>query len=233
MELRNIDIVSANCICPNDAVLAIKQCCKYFEFGRKILFTNSNVQEDGVETIKIKKLSTVDEYNDFILSLGEYVNNEYVLVVQDDGYIINPKLWTDEFFQYDYIGAPWPTEETWIDCQLERSRPFMRNVFPKNRVGNGGFSLRSKRFLEYSLQFESCDGFGEDTFLCVTNYEKAIESKIKFAEFELASRFSYENPCIEFGTPWNSRTSLDIKNHFGFHGKNFINTSELLSLKHK
>ena len=37
------------------------------------------------------------------------------------------------FFDYDYIGAPWP------------------NNFV-NRVGNGGFSLRSKKFLELTAK---------------------------------------------------------------------------------
>ena len=44
------------------------------------------------------------------MTLKEYINSEHVLVIQDDGHIVNPDIWDDNFLDYDYIGAPWPTE---------------------------------------------------------------------------------------------------------------------------
>ena len=68
----------------------------------------------------------------------------------------------------------------------------------KNRVGNGGFSLRSKEFLNYSSKFNDCLSYAEDVFLCLVNYEEAINNKIKFAPFEIALKFSYEVPLGGF-----------------------------------
>lgn len=231
--LKQVDIISANCVNPMESIYAIRLCKKNFEFGRSVLFTDKNISVPDIETIKINKLTSVDAYNDFILGLRNYVNNDFTLIVQDDGYIVNSSLWTDEFLQYDYVGAPWPLEKEWISSQTEKQRPYMLSNLPKNRVGNGGFSLRSRKFLDFSLQFKSCEGLGEDTFLSVRNYDDAIGYGIKFAPFDLAVRFSYENPCIDFGTPWNSRIKFDKKKHFGFHGRNFVNKNMLLALKYK
>ncbi len=73
--------------------------------------------------------STWVEYNallkKYILyeKLGDY---EYMLIVQTDAYVFSNDL--NEFFQYDYVGAPWLKDP-------------INNI--KGRVGNGGFSLRN------------------------------------------------------------------------------------------
>ena len=49
-----------------------------------------------------------------------------------------------DFLKWDYIGAPWPLSyEAFVD-------PFGRHI----RVGNGGFSLRSRKFLEVPTKVE-------------------------------------------------------------------------------
>ena len=120
-----------------------------------------------------------------------------------------------------------------LPLQHKDQQDYIKKNFHKNRVGNGGFCIRSRKFLEFSTQFDSCNGLGEDTFLCTRKYEEAIEYGIKFAPLELAAKFSYENPCIEFGTSWNQPTSFNKSNHFGWHGSNFTNTNELMRLKYQ
>jgi hypothetical protein len=230
-NFANIDILSVNCVNPQQSIQALKYCSKFFKFKDIILFTDSPISDPDITIKTIPKLDW-HSYNDFILKLGDYTDADYVLVIQDDGHIVNPDMWTDEFLNYDYIGAPWPAEESWISLQMAHQQEYMRKVFPKNRVGNGGFSLRSKKFLEFSAQYMTCDNLGEDSFLCTRVYDEAIEYGIKFAPLKLATQFSYENPCIENGTPWDSKISFDKTKHFGWHGKNFINTHELLSLKY-
>jgi hypothetical protein len=231
-DLKQVDIICANSVNPNEGALAIQHCQKFFNFGKSILFTDIDGEAEGIEVVNISKMSSVGDYNDFMLGIGKYLDNDYVLVVQDDGHIINPELWDDEFLNYDYIGAPWPLESKWIDGFRDEISERMWRVLPKNRVGNGGFSLRSKKYLEFSSKFSSCEGWGEDEFLCQIHYEKAIDFGIKFAPFELALKFSYENALQEMGTPWGSYVSLDRSKHFGWHGKNFANTHELMSIKH-
>ncbi len=234
INLPNIDIITVNSTNPIAGLAAIKHCQKFFNFGRSIIFTHEDLNDNFVELIKISKIESINGYNDLLLNLNRYSSNDFVLVVQDDGFIINPALWTDEFLQYDYIGAPWPSEKdsAWIELQTPCMRPYMYKNLAQNRVGNGGFSLRSKKYLEYSAQFPSCDGFGEDAFLNILNYDKAIEFGIKFAPFELAMKFSYENPFYpgnEIRNP--SGDCFQSVNHFGFHGHNFHNSQQLINSK--
>ena len=60
--------------------------------------------------------------------LPNIIKTEFMLGIHDDGFVINPNLWTDQFLKYDYIGAPW-----------SHTIPYYGQ---KYRVGNGGFSLR-------------------------------------------------------------------------------------------
>lgn len=231
-KLQNIDLISINCVTAHQSAAAINYCQKFFEFGKSILVTDKDIDVYDIELHIVEKLRSLNDYSDYVLKLIDHTNNDYVMIIQDDGHPLNPELWDDEYLKYDYIGAPWPNEDSWINLQLKDQQPYIRENFPKNRVGNGGFSLRSRKFLEFSAQYDSCEGLGEDTFLCTRKYNEAIEYGIKFAPFELAAKFSYENPCIEFGTPWNHQIFFDKSKHFGWHGKNFLNTQELMGVKY-
>lgn len=223
INLRQITIVSINCVDPYEGAKALLYSCKNICFKEAILFTDTNVQIGGIRTIKIDNLKSVDEYNDFVLRLSEYINSDYVLLIQDDGYVINSNMWSNEFLKYDYIGALWPKEQSWIERQ--QTKKYM--VGDWNRVGNGGFSLRSKKFMELSAHFKSCEGVGEDVFLCLKNYGYMKQHGINFAPIELAKKFSYENNIDN----WQERVELDVNKHFGFHGKELLNSQYLISLK--
>ena len=145
---------------------------------------------------------TLEDYNKFMVSdLNSEIVDGHVLVIQYDGYILNPAAWTNDFLNYDYIGAPWITQP-----------------WPKAfTVGNGGFSLRSKKFLEHSSKLEYCDfTIPEDVFLCRVNGQKLQDSGIKFAPFSVAYDFSVED--------------LPYKDQFGFHGKRTIMISKQMGI---
>ena len=172
-KLLNLDLISINCVDPYQSAAAINYCQKYFEFGKSILVTHQDVNVYDIELHIIDKLDWY-QYNDHVLNLIEHTDNDYVMLIQDDGHPINPELWDDEYLEYDYIGAPWPSEESWISLQHKDQQYYIRKNFPKNRVGNGGFCIRSRKFLKFSTQYGSCNGLGEDSFLCTRKYEEAI-----------------------------------------------------------
>ena len=73
-------------------------------------------------------------------------------------------------------------------------------------VGNGGFSLRSRRLLEASAQLPIAGSEAEDVFICRTMRPRLeAERGIRFAPPELAERFGYER-------------SRAAQASFGFHG---------------
>jgi len=162
----------------------------------KILTGVSEIQnKDNDIEIHHVHIPSYQEYSRFcIKELNNYVDTDFCIIYHTDGFIINPHLWTDEFLQYDYIGAPWPLYFNW--------------VHPNKRVGNGGFCLRSKKFLEESTKLNYTGG-NEDYQLCYV-FDEILKNKgIKFAPVELASKFSLE---------MNNEFNTDINKVFGFHG---------------
>jgi len=126
----------------------------------------------------------------------KHFDTEFVMIVQRDGYVVNPESWTDEFLNYDYIGAPWPSGF---------------NAPEVNRVGNGGFSIRSKRL----MTFMSHTDFFPDRYMpedVTISSQHKLWSLIGFmvAPVELAARFSLEWLCPEHVEPEKT---------FGFHDK--------------
>ena len=142
-----IDIISVNCLNPLESLKALDYSTKILKFNNSYLFTHEKINSTKHKVINIDKFNSITDYSDFILGIGNYVDSEYVLIVQDDGYIINPKKWTNEFLAYDYIGAPWPGQYSWRKRWKNETYQKAYINSKKNRIGNGGFSLRSRKFL--------------------------------------------------------------------------------------
>lgn len=207
MKLNNVTIVGVAGTKALETLKAIKYSSREIEFGAYKLITPEDLRDDKVEVIKCEPLN-YEQYNHFIVyRLHEYIDTEYVLLVQNDGYVVNPDQWSDEFLEYDYIGAPWPLPQD--DFSFRDSEGNIQ------RVGNGGFTLRSKKILslakELHLEWKPYYGFyHEDGFFSCHNRKTYEEHGCKFAPIEVASRFSHETAIEEnYG-----------KIPFGFHGRN-------------
>jgi hypothetical protein len=165
------------------------------------VFTTSDIGVHGIKNIIIDPMG-IGEYSNFCVTyLNEHIDSDFCLVFQDDGFILNPHLWDDSFYDYDYIGAPWPLYIGW----------------PKEgeQVGNGGFSLRSKKFLESSSRLPRTMS-NEDTYLVCKN-RKILESDgIKIAPVEVARKFAIEFPLDD---------QHNINNCFGFHAKSLLDSA--------
>lgn len=177
-------------------------------------YSSELLQDNIICEEMIFPVTNIDEYNFYILyELHKHVDTDFVLITQDHAFIVNPEAWSDEFFEYDYIGAPWPWRENSFVT------PFGEHI----RSGNGGFSLRSKKLLQVpnkvNIPFKVYEQpefykmFGakntnEDGNICVHNRHIFIEQGCKFPPVEIAARFSYESAVSE-----NSGIIP-----FGFHG---------------
>jgi hypothetical protein len=220
MKLNNITLIS---VCGDERFIdniikAANLCNKHFNFYATKILSNIPIKcnYDIVEIPKLDKL----QYSQFMMyELRKYVDTEFCLTFQGDGFIINSDLWTDEFLKYDYIGAPWLNEKY-------------------NNVGNGGFSLRSQKFLqsaetlEYnsSIQFQSHIPAGqlitpEDWFVCNYSYAQMKNMGVKFADIHTAYRFSVEHPSY---AKLYDRHDLSSYKSFGFHGDFNVAAMKLL-----
>lgn len=139
-------------------------------------------------------ITSKEEYSKFIIKeTYKHVSTSHVLIFQHDGFIHNWKAWDSSWLQYDYIGAPW-----WYRDGHD--------------VGNGGFSLRSKRLMEVIANDEIITEFHpEDHVLCRV-YRNYLEKtyNIKFAPLEVAERFAYEG---------YRQPDKKLTDQFGVHGK--------------
>lgn len=176
------------------ALRALQRSCHLLGNPPAILFSNADLFDDaptalpGITFVRIAPFRSVDEYSAFVLTgLLPYVATSHVLLIQWDGFVVDGTRWRDEFFDYDYIGAAWP--------QFSSDRA----------IGNGGFSLRSKKLLEALCRPEIHLHPPEDICICHSN-RSILEGRfgIRFAPPEVAVRFSFER-----GPPVPS---------LGFHG---------------
>ena len=141
------------------------------------------------------------QYSWFVMySLHNFIETEYVLIVQDDGWVLNGKNLTEEHYQYDYIGSI-------THCALTNNNYYYNwswrdvNEF-MYVIQNGGFSLRSKRFLEapskYGIMHSTfnvqpfCNEDVQLTGFLRNNMESV---GMKYAPNEVAKHFSAEYFC--------------------------------------
>lgn len=143
-------------------------------------------------------------YSQFVVAdLADLVATPHALIVQHDGFVLNPQRWDDAFLRYDYVGAPWPDRQH------------------ANIVGNGGFSLRSRRLLEWG-RGRTCL-VAEDSFICHDSYAELVAAGMAFAPLEIAQRFSLERIVPQ----WPDINDLTT---FGFHGKDTEHRRRLCEL---
>ena len=195
----------------NGTIKAMYTCLEQAKFGSAKLITSkeyvselgSSLSEDGITVEEmIFPITEINQYNKYILyDLYKHIDKDYCLLIQDHAFIVNPDAWSDEFYDYDYIGAPWPYQEN------SYLTPFGEHI----RVGNGGFSFRSKKLLEVPLHREipfdctkgdfykhfNANNFAEDGNICVHNRHMFMEEGCKFPPVEVAARFSYESAVPE------------------------------------
>lgn len=180
-KLDNVTLVVVDCVDVNRALLSLHHCKASMGFADcKFL---SSVENNDPAWVRIPHIGSIEEYSRFMVKdLASYFYTEFVMVAQWDGFIWNPDLWEDCFLDYDYIGAPWP------DVLLTHGAPKQFNV------GNGGFSIRSKRLQDFLAQSDKITMHrAEDVAICQLNRAYLEEKGFTFAPYEVAERFSLES----------------------------------------
>lgn len=197
-NLRELDTVTLVAVSSNKIEGTIEALLKSMcgiKYREAILITHQKPENlpDGITFKQCDPITSHYEYNRFMIyDLTKYINTNFALVVQYDGYVLRPDKWNDTFLDYDYIGAPWQKNIHYTKEGI--------NV----RVGNGGFSLRSKKvmniFNELNLPFTD-DGtgfFNEDGMIC-NYYRRTLEEHgVKFPPVKIAAMFSRESYCEDY-----------------------------------
>jgi hypothetical protein len=221
IPLLDLSAVTLLCVETRDPALAhfaIQKCTNHARFGKVVLITElsklSNQESDSeegqvgnavdqkvdqaidrlrdVEYVQAPPIKTTKDYSDLLLTgLRQHVSGTHVLIIQWDSFILHPELWTNDFLQYDYIGAVWPHH-------------------PDTPVGNGGFSLRSVKLLEALERPKISKRHPEDFCICVDN-KVLLEGEfgIRFAPTNVAEQFAVER------TDWHAAFGFHGLFNFG------------------
>lgn len=164
------------------------------------------------------------EYSIFMLyCLHTYIHTDFALIVQDDGWALNGDNWRDEWYGYDYIGAPCHaalvpngdgTGEIVLNYQWEGNPDAVI-------LQNGGFSLRSHRFLKapsyHGIIYQMHDHpllKNEDVQLNFLLRNQLEARGLIFAPTESAVYFSAEYLGIK------THENVDLTKVFGHHSQN-------------
>jgi len=216
LKLPDVTILALGSTQVKENLMSLKLSTRKIDFGavKFISHEEPDKMPTGIQFEKIKDFGKINfkQYSEYcIYKLIEHVDTDYMLLVQPDGFVINPEMWSDDFLEWDYIGAVWPfRNDAFID-------PFGNH----QRVGNGGFTLRSRKVLEVpqieDIPFEVNEGtfykhmnagaYNEDGNICVHNRHLFKKHGVKFAPIDVAVRFSQELSVPE---------AAGIK-PFGFH----------------
>lgn len=212
IKLPRVTLVGIDCVDVERIQKALDISSEQIEFAEVKLLTS--LPTDDARKVEIPSIDSIERYSEFcIRDLAPYVSTDFALIVQHDGFVLNPDSWDDVFLAYDYVGAPWfVKEEYWF----ERFK-FPEELRNTHVVGNGGFSLRSKKLLETSSRLAARGMFKtyhpEDLALCVYNRKDMEDAGIKFAPREVAERFSIEGHNHVYDK------------QFGFHGLKWTDIS--------
>jgi len=196
LQLPTVTLVCIDCVNSERAKDVLEICKSKVDFGDVKLLTSQAIYYK--HSVEIQPLESLVMYSVFCLTeLYKYINTTHLLIVQRDGFILNPQSFRIEWLDLDYI-AP-------LFIQYDK-------------VGSGGFSLRSKRLMEYSAHvLPKWDGtlehaeylqvglaYYEDGVLC---FDK------KFNHFNFATK---EQAC-GFAQGGNRNPEYFCELPFGFH----------------
>jgi hypothetical protein len=229
LKLPNVTLFAIDCISPERTVAALKFSTQWVRFAEVILLTDTQKfnppgnpwlkivhHEEGTEKVERPyspwhKSFPVDYELAVMREPSQHVKTSHLIHMEWDSAVLNRSAWTEDWLQYDFIGAPWVAhhEPGWPPCDGHT-----------NNVGNGGFSLKSVRFCELTrAATEVFKGdlamYSSDAWPCRSIRPWLEERSMKFAPERVADRFSCENRIYSGQFGMHGRETCEINNWGG------------------
>lgn len=196
LQLPTVSLLCIDCIGVDRAIKVLEHCKTMCDFGAVKLLTS--LPTDYQHKVQIMPLQSLIAYSVFMLTrVHEYIDTPNVLIVQRDGWILNPGSFDPAWLELDYIGP--------LFVQYDK-------------VGSGGFSLRSKKIMQevsetvpywdgtqkHTEEIQSALRYYEDGVICLGSFGK---------RFKIASN----DQAADFGQGGNRNPVYYRDKPFGFH----------------
>jgi hypothetical protein len=175
--IEEVTLICADCVDVERAAHAMDLCRKQIPFKHVKLLSDQLIDYDAL--VQIPKIHNLREYTNFCLrDLHKHFSTPHCLIVQHDGWICEPRMWTDSWLQYDFIG-------TAVHAAVA------------DGGGNGGFSLRSHALMEAAGSLIPTDYLHQP-------WEDFLIFKWYWAKFkERGFKKSPHSVCMEWGADCN------------------------------
>ncbi|WP_420146232.1 DUF5672 family protein [Sphingobium sp.] len=190
LPLPQVTLCAVSSVNVTATIRALEVSLSQIDVAAALLLTDHPVTPDdpGITVVPIAPITSARAYSDFILTqLVDHIETSHCLTIQWDGHVLDASRWHPDFLAYDYIGASWPQFDDGHD------------------VGNGGFSLRSRRLMELCRDPAFCLSHPEDVAIARINRNWLEAQGMRFAPRMLADRFAAER-------------AGDVATSFGYHG---------------
>lgn len=196
LQLPTVSLVCVDCVDVNRAIKVLERCKELCDFGDVKLLTS--IPNDYQHSVKIIPLNSLIAYSIFMLTrFHEYIDTPNVLIVQRDGWILNPESFDPAWLELDYIGP--------LFIQYDK-------------CGSGGFSLRSKRIMEYMAyitpKWDGTQKGAEKVQKTLSYYE---DGQISLSEVKNKFRIATEEQAARFAQGGNRNPKYFRERPFGFH----------------
>lgn len=232
LELPNVTLLSIDTVDPQRSIRSMRYSLLQVKFAEAVLVTSQVFRGEMLKTIggrgRIDQIRVVfvapgprqDYERQIVEDLPKWFETEFCLFQEWDSAVMNPSAWEHQWIsisvhehgpRYDFIGAPWP---------YSFQEPGYPPCIEENCVGNGGFSLRSRRFCQATGELYRNLGMPKaalhlsDAWISRTiRPQLVVNYGMQFAPESEALRFSCENRFYN--------------GQFGLHGKNTIKMNGL------
>lgn len=176
-SLPDVTLVAVTSVALRATLDALLASMDQVDFGQVLFLSDQQppLTDPAIVWRRIERLGSRADYSRFMLcDLAQHISTTHALCIQWDGFVVNGSAWDPRFLDYDYIGAPWP------------------HFRDEHNVGNGGFSLRSRRLLEACRDLPF-DGLQSEDMIISRLCRPQLEARgIRFAPESVARRFAYE-----------------------------------------
>lgn len=221
IQLPTVTLISIATRDVDSTARAMEYSCQGITFGDWVMVSpyRPDSLPEYMRWVHIDPFPSIDDWNkEVFYNLWKYFDTEHCLLVHNDGFVVHPESWKDEWLELDYIGSPWDID-TSIAIQGGRDQEL-------SRVGNS-VGLRSRKLSMLPTQLNIpwvkfnqtpwyAGDYNEDTMLSCHYWKEFSAAGCKKGTLEQA---------IEFGREAEIPENQHVEKPFCFHkwyGRNHI-----------
>src|SRR5258706_9330048 len=97
LELSGVTLCCVDTANPELALRALRLSASGIRFAHTLFLTDRGHDAQGIDVRQIAPLASREAYSAFVLKdLVNHIDTAHVLLIQWDGYVVNPDAWRDE-----------------------------------------------------------------------------------------------------------------------------------------